>query len=163
VAVRGRALGDGRVKIHGLEELDRALQQLPKDIARKELRASVMAGARIVEKAAEDRAPVRDVPGWIQRSFGLTGRGFLKRSIRRATVKSGGASVTVQVGIGRAFWGALLEFGTRYMPARPWFRPAWDASREAAARKIGEDLGKRIEKNALLLGSASVRKVRSRL
>jgi hypothetical protein len=77
VAVRGRALGDGRVKIHGLEELDRALQQLPKDIARKELRASVMAGARIVEKAAEDRAPVRDVPGWIQRSFGLTGRGFL--------------------------------------------------------------------------------------
>jgi HK97 gp10 family phage protein len=151
------------VKIHGLAELDRALTQLPKNIARKELRASVMAGARVIEKEWEARAPVRAEPGYIQRSFGPTGRGFLRRSIRRATIKGGGASVTVAVGIGRAFWGALLEFGTRFMPARPWARPGWDAKKGEAAQKIGEELGKRIEKNALLLGSASIRKVRSRL
>lgn len=150
------------MKIHGLAELDRALQQLPKDVAKKELRGALMAGALIVERGAEERAPVRAEPGYIQRSFGPTGRGFLKRSVRRGVQKRSQASMTVAVGIGRAFWGMFQEFGTRFMPARPWLRPAWDATKERAAKTIGEELGKRIEKNALLLGSKSIRKVKAK-
>lgn len=150
------------MKVHGLAEIDRALERLPKDVAKKELRASLMAGGAILQKEWKNRAPVRAEPGYIRRSFGETGRGFLKQSIRRAILKRGTASMTVGVGIGRAFWGMLIEFGTRFMPARPWARPGWDAKKAQVLAAIKERLIKGVEKNALLLGSKSIRNVKAR-
>jgi HK97 gp10 family phage protein len=146
-------------RITGASELDRVLKQLPTQVAKKELTGAVMAGADIVRKNAQSRAPFRFEPsGPIQRSKGVTYPGELKRSIRRRVQKMGTASVTVAVGIGRAFWGMFREFGTRHEPARPWFRPAWDESKLAALNKIGLELGKRIEAAAARLAGPGGRK-----
>lgn len=133
-------------RIDGAAELDKVLRQLPIQVAKKELTGAVNAGADIVKKNLQSRAPFRfNPPGPIKRAKGATNPGELRRSIRRRVQKNGEASVTVAVGIGRAFWGMFQEFGTRFMPARPWFRPAWDESKLAALNKIGIELGKRIE------------------
>lgn len=145
------------VSIKGAAELDRVLKQLPVVVARRELTAAVMEGANIVRRAVQDAAPIR--ADATAKAIGKgKGRlpGYLKASIRRGVVKFGDASVTVAVGTGRAFYGLFTEFGTRHQAARPWFRPAWEASREAALAKIGLALGKRVERAAERL--AGIRK-----
>jgi HK97 gp10 family phage protein len=138
------------VQIKGAAELDRVLRQLPVEIARKELTGAVMEGANIVRRAVQDAAPVRVDP--TPKAIGKGGKGrlpgYLRANIRRGVVRAGTASVTIAVGTGAAFYGFMLEFGTRFMAARPWFRPAWEASREAALAKIGLALGKRVERAA---------------
>lgn len=137
--------------IKGAAELEKVLRALPLELARRDLTASMMAGANIVRRAVQERAPVRSEPGAKRRSFGRTQPGFLALAIIRARVRRTLQSVTVAVGTGRAFWGNFKEFGTRYVAAAPWFRPAIDASMPAALNLIGLDLGKRLEKTTIRL------------
>jgi hypothetical protein len=61
---------------------------------------------------------------------------------------------------GSAFYGALLEFGTRHIASRPWMTPTFDTSAPAAVQKVGERLGKGVEKltNELAGKFKSIRK-----
>lgn len=126
-----------RSRMTGAAELDKVLQQLPVEVAKKVLRGAVMSGAGVVVSEARLAAPRRT--------------GKLIREIRRKLDKQSTHSVTVQVGVGKAFYGLFQEFGTRFMPARPWFRPAWEASKMAALNQIGRALGRGIEDAAVRL------------
>ncbi|NBS82632.1 MAG: hypothetical protein EBS62_12815, partial [Betaproteobacteria bacterium] len=46
------------MKLDGLRELSKQLQLLPERVARNALRSAVYAGARVVRKAVQARAPV---------------------------------------------------------------------------------------------------------
>lgn len=67
--------------------------------------------ARNVEMFAKVKAPVRT--------------GNLKRSIQRTLISPGHHKVTVG-----AYYGVYVEYGTRYMHAQPFFRPAIELARQ---------------------------------
>jgi HK97 gp10 family phage protein len=141
-----------KTEVHGAEEINRALGQLPERLQRLAVGRALNAGADIVIAEAKARAPL----GVYDASDPMTAQrarfGPLKSSIRRGRVR-GRDAATVAVGIGRAFWGLFQEFGTVRMAARPWFRPAWEASKlqafEAIRRSLVESLPRLIDRATL--------------
>ena len=74
-----------------------------------------------------------------------------RKSDRQSTVrgKLGPAKYGYQIGSHPNVYGAMQEFGTRNMRARPWMRPAWLAEGgQTALNRIGDDLGKGLEAEA---------------
>jgi len=140
------------VDVKGLKELDDLLKSLPEQIQRKALAQANLAGAAVLKEEAKSRAPVRsDPPGPMKVSKGSSkGRlpGFLRASIKAWRIK-GGAKGSVTHGIGTrgyAFYGKFLEFGTKYITARPFLRPALDVAYLRAIEAVASVLKQKIEK-----------------
>jgi HK97 gp10 family phage protein len=139
------------VKIEGFKELDRALGLLPKATAKNVLKRTLVKAAEPVDDVASGNAP-KDT-GALELSV-VTGT-KLTRSQRGAgpSLTAGGyrsaAKNYVEVHIGtRLARGIFMEFGTFKDPPDPWFRTAWDATKDSALRVIKEELGGEIEKAA---------------
>lgn len=134
------------IRIEGLKELEKVLAQLPKSLHGKVLGAAVREGAKEIQSEAQRQAPI----GKASHQVGKKGRksyivsvrpGHLKRNVKIRVTKSTGAEARSYVYVSfKAFYGRFLEYGTRHHIAQPFMRPAWDAKREAAARKIGDEL-----------------------
>lgn len=176
-------------RVQGFQELDRALKELPKDLAKKGLAAATRAGAVALQKAAQSAAPVRSdgklkllrpkltraaskrIARRIGRAGGgavqLTraeirqlapagaangptrGPGFLKKSIKVYSVKlTKAGSMTARIGVGAAFYGGFLEFGTKHQSPRPWFKAAIQGGAQAAVKALGDRLRVEIDKAA---------------
>jgi HK97 gp10 family phage protein len=140
------------LKLTGFDGLEKALKELPDEVARKVAEQSLRKGARIIADEMKARAPVRQ-DGRVKKmgKNAKTGRlpGYLRASIG-VRIKRGldAALATLAVGIGpnrRAYYASFLEFGTRHEPARPFARPALDAKGDEAVQAIGADMGPRIE------------------
>lgn len=143
---------DLKINIEGAAALEQLLKQLPERMARNVVNRALNEGAKDVVEEARNSAPVGVYDAADQPTAARRKSGPLRRAIRRARLRAG-ETATVQVGIGRAFWGMFQEFGTRRMPARPWFRAAWERSRLKALSSIGAALGKGIETEAVKLAS----------
>lgn len=145
-----------RSQLTGSKEMERVLKRLPEQLARKHLRASVRAGAVVVSKESKAAAPRGQDPA------GEHGR--LHENIAIKLNRKSRLSVHFMVHTGAAFWGLFLEYGTKFMAAIPWFRPAFERSAPAALSKIGDRLGKGLKKEAEALSGryASLNKSRRR-
>ena len=122
-----------RSTITGARELEKVLKRLPGKIGQKVLLSSLRPGATLIKKEAKIRAPVKS--------------GTLRDEI--VVRKEKGGVVALRVGPTRdAFWGMFQEFGTIKQPARPWLRPAFDATKGKALDAVGKRLGKNVEKAA---------------
>lgn len=80
-------------EIRGLRELDEALKQLPKDLAKRALANATRAGADVLAKAAKAAAPVRH-DGKLKKLRPTLTRAAARRIARRIG-KAGGGSVTL--------------------------------------------------------------------
>ncbi len=154
--------------VKGLRELSDALRQLPDRIARNALRQSVAAGAAVIRKDAQSRAPVASKP----LPAATPPPGTLKRSIliRHAKELSSLVSQTYVVGVRHgkkyrgqgkkgnlsqdAYYWRWVEFGTVKMRAQPFLRPAFEANKQLAVQVIAEYLAKRIPQEAANLPGA---------
>lgn len=139
-------------KIEGAKALEEALKLLPERTRGKLVTSAVRTGANVVKKEIKARAPVGTEPTLRKRTkkngeVVQADYGRLRDNIK-TMLKKAEKNVTISVGIGRAYWGMFLEFGTSKMAARPFIRPAFDASKEAAVKKMGDQLGKGIEREA---------------
>ncbi len=132
-----------RSGITGAKELERVLRKLPGRLAERELTSAARAGANVIRKEARARAPRGSDPSAASEKYGP-----LHKNIRVARIKKTGFIVEMAIHNGRAFWGSFLEFGTRHIAARPWMSPAFDTSVRPALAKVGERLGKGLEKTA---------------
>ena len=95
------------VKVTGLAELQKLLDELPAKIEGNVVRGGLRAAARVVEAEAKRLCPV-----------GKTGA--LHDSIRVSMrSKHGHISATVKAGGGKVFYAAMVEYGT----ARHWIKP----------------------------------------
>lgn len=138
-------------KFDGFDDLLANFKALPEQVAKKHLRASVSAGAKVVREAVKERAPVD------------TGR--LKRSVYQKQIRERSGPTTQAFFVGvrsgakrgkngkkdysqAAFYWIFREFGTSKLPAIPFLRPAFEAQKEAAVDAIAETLDKRIQKTA---------------
>ena len=132
-----------RSQVVGFKELEQVLKELPVRLAERELVNATRAGANVIRKEAQARAPRGGVPSQMSEKFGP-----LHKKIRAVRVKKTPLSVEFAIDSGSAFYGSFLEFGTKNIRARPWLTPAYDVAKDAAIQKLGDRLAKGIVKVA---------------
>jgi HK97 gp10 family phage protein len=161
-------------RIEGLAELRQVLRQLPDKIQKKALDRAVRGAAKITRDEAMRLAPVRGRTTSMEVGSGASpvtietqrrgearfirnqrkkGRwsalfrlpGYLRRHIAVRRVRTGPEMALFTVGPTRsAFYGMFLEFGTRKISARPFLRPAWDATKERVLENIKRRLAEAV-------------------
>lgn len=138
---------DVKIKLEGFDVLARELRELPERIAKNALRAAVNAGASEVRKEVRLRAPVdtgRLRRAVYQKQIGEASS--LYRQVYVVGVRSGarrGKDGTKNRSQDAFYW-RFLEFGTRYIAARPFLRPAFEAQKRAAIDAMAKKLRERI-------------------
>lgn len=141
-----RVMAKELVRIEGLKELGRAIEQLDTKIQKRILRSATAAGARVIAKEAKANAP--------------EDTGNLKKNIRTKNIKPdklGKQESVVGVRVkgktkDSAFYWRFVEFGTAKMPAKPFLRPAFESKKVEAAQKMKDQLNKRITAEAEKIG-----------
>lgn len=115
-------------KFEGGKEMSAALAELGKE-ATKAGEYAARSTAKLMQADLIAAAP-RD-----ERAGGLSERyGHLSENIKVVKVRPRKADrVIYRVGIGAAFWGYIVEFGSAKMAARPWWRPTVDANHQGYA------------------------------
>lgn len=141
--------------VTGLKELQAAMLELPKGIARNVLRGAVNAGATVIKDEAKARAPV--YTGDVGK--GHPPAGTLKRALYQKQIREKSSAVlqTFFVGVRHgksakklknstvdAYYASFVEFGTSKMAAKPFMRPAFEAKKTASVEAIKAYLEKRI-------------------
>jgi len=152
------------IKIKGLAELQRALDELPDKIERNILRSALRQGAKVIETEAKRQVPVRT--GKLRDSIRTSVR--LRDGQPVATVTAGGR------GKGRPFYAHLVEFGAKAhfikpkaahslffagiarngvdhpgAQKHPFMRPALDAAVQAAVLAFGQQIQRRLTKEGI--------------
>lgn len=155
-----------QIRITGAREMEAVLRQLPATIAKQVLTKALREAAEPVLEEARALAPVgQEAKGRVRLRTTKRGKvsianyGKLKLSLRVANVPANRTphSATVVVTVGKAFWGLFVEFGTRFMSARPFLRPAFESKKIEALNRLGKSLGEQIEKAAQRLAGPLAR------
>jgi HK97 gp10 family phage protein len=145
------------VRLDGLADLARAIQELRADLRRRVMRAALRDGARIILRAVKADAPVLKkphpyrIPGTVRNS--LTVR---TSRLRKAAAGELGVYIKPRFrGLGGRrssrnpfdpFYYRFLEDGTRKMRARSFIGPAFAAHKDAALALITRRTAERIAK-----------------
>lgn len=146
--------------VSGLPELMAALASIPTKLRRRALRNALAAGARIVRDAARmnrrSTGAGSPITGNAVRRYtrGSVAKAISVRTSKLAT-RAGDVGVFVNVrpikkGAGRSnpndpFYWRFLEFGTRFMAARPFLTPAGGRLADSL-HKFEEVLGPQIQR-----------------
>lgn len=145
-----------RVEMLGLKELGAAMSLLSSDIAKKISFAGVLAGAAIIKKSAQAKAPIAEKAYMARQKSGdkgvLVQPANIARNIVNKRIKSNLTAEYIVTVRGKRQHGyaarvaRLQEFGTVKQSPQPFLRPAFDADKERAAQAIKDRLEKRITK-----------------
>ncbi|NSX92654.1 HK97-gp10 family putative phage morphogenesis protein [Agrobacterium tumefaciens] len=132
------------VKISGLKELDRALGELPKSVAKATLRRVLKEAAEPMARKARQLAPKRNYH--LMESIDVSTR-LNRRQSALHRKDSSPAFQEMFVGTNNPA-GVQQEFGNERHGAQPFMRPAWDAEKEPTLDRIAVSLWGEIEKSA---------------
>lgn len=121
-----------RFDLQGGAELSKALAAIETEVATKVGEFAVRTTARDLLNALNEAAPYDPEEGGLSAKYGHLNQNLRIRKIRPRKPDR----VIYRVGVGHAFWGAFVEFGTATAPAHPWFRPTWARMEEPLARGI---------------------------
>jgi len=132
----------------GFREAEAILRRMGPRVEHRVLQNATMAGARVMGKNVKADAP-RSAKGKRSKASETYKRLFQNIKVKplRYLRKRKGVR-GARVSTGNAFWGMFLEFGTRFISARPWFRPAISKSVDSAVNKMKEILGRGIDREA---------------
>lgn len=170
------------VSVSGLRELEKALAQLPKAIARNVLRRTLIKAGEPMAEEARRLAPVEsgklrdsiEVSARVKNKVGGSefaaamrsglGKDAAVAALRQARREAKGQSSFAEAFIGPARgrgvirYAHLVEFGSVHnRPPRPFMRPAWDTRKQQALVIIRQELGKEIISAARRLGRSKKR------
>lgn len=151
------------IKVEGLKALQEALNNLPKELQKGPLKSAVSAGAKVVAEEAKRRAPLGETGNlrkaiyrYRSRSQSRDGKETFLVAVRKGKAKYADTArnrrlrrvgKTYQTA-GEAFYWRFLEFGTKYIAARPFLRPAFESKKNEALDTIKKKLADAIEKTA---------------
>lgn len=136
-----------RFSLNGVADVTRALQALNAESATKVGTVATREGAKIIQAAFVDAAPVGtdDTVRTRTTKKGVkvtADYGRLRDNITIRKVRGTNQhQIKFSIGVGHAFWGLLLEFGTRFMAAQPWMRPAFDAVVATVLADLAKNIG----------------------
>jgi HK97 gp10 family phage protein len=161
------------VKIVGLSELDAALGELPKAIAKGVLRRVLKKAGQPIADAAKENAPVDT--GKLRNSIMVSskirntiGKAEFAEAMRsgdgtdaavaamrnaRRSASADGSFVDMYVGPSGTLYAHMVEFGSVHNTPHPFMRPAWDAHQDDALSIIKDSLGTEIMKAAKRLAA----------
>lgn len=153
----------GTVAVDGLRDLDAALGQFSKGVAKAVLRRALLQAAKPIEEAAASGAPVGSAaagdphPGQLAGSV-TSGTKLSRRQKRLARTpaimtaagfrSAPAKGAEVYVGAGPLPQAHLSEFGSANNVPRPFLRPAWDGNKMTAVQSIRSALAAEIAKTA---------------
>jgi HK97 gp10 family phage protein len=160
------------VKVEGLAELQTKLDALTTKQANKCIRTALKAGALIEQAAIVERAPIKDETG------GMLPPGALKSDIVIRFMKDDQGAISAKVGPAKltAHVARWVEYGHRIVqggrsrvlasgrtrgrgrqtglvPAHPFIRPAYEASRQQVITTICTTLATELEKASKTKGT----------
>ena len=121
-------------------------------------------GGKAIITDAKSRAPRASEPHFVGKGKELVQPGNIARNIMIRRVKSTDAAATVSIGVraggkksGKdAFYWRFLEFGTKFISARPFMRPAFESKKYQVAETIKDALRRRIDAAVIKLGGKSI-------
>lgn len=139
-----------KMSISGGDLLARKLEALPVKTAKKILGRALRDGAKIVQAEMKARAPVRT--GRMRKSITVraqrrTRRAEIGMNVQLDTRRHPDLITTTAEGK-RYFYPAVVEYGARGRPARPFMRPAFDTAKGRALTAVTNRLKSEIEKAA---------------
>ena len=138
---------EAQVNISGFKEMQQLLKRLPENMQRRALGSAARAGAVVMQREARKSAPRGQELSTSSKKYGPLHKNI--RIIQLKRVPRGSRAYRVDTGDG--FWGVILEVGSRYMPARPWMRPAIERAWGAALKKVRDSLTKALERETTKL------------
>lgn len=124
------------MKVDGLRALEEELFKLKASTAKSNVRASMKKALEPMMAEAQRDAPVAD--GKLKESFNITSR----VAPRQGKI----SDLEMYMGPGRHPQAITQEFGTRFHPAQPFMRPAWDGGKEKLLTDFGDMLWERVNK-----------------
>jgi hypothetical protein len=127
-------------RIEGLEDLDKALTELPKATSRNVLLRVLKGEGQPIADAGETYAP--KLSGRMARSY-TVGTKLSRRQRKRNTKES---AVEVYIGPAPSAKSIQTEFGNAHQAAEPHLRPAWDSNVGRVLVGIKDRLTEEIEK-----------------
>lgn len=133
-------------KVEGFAEFDRLLKELPRTVENRVLEGATRDTLKEVvlqpmKQAAPrhsgDRSPASKQYGTLLSNIRVAAIRKKRRNQRGAVIHTG-----------MAFWGFIIEKGSRYIAAKPWFFPTFQSRTAAMIQTLGEKIGKGIEDEA---------------
>lgn len=132
------------MEVHGLRELEQKLRGLGPKLRERAVRSALNAGAQVIKKEAIALAPV-DTGRLADKAI------YVTRVREEQTLTKEVYAVAVRHGRKEAqkdrdaFYWKFLEFGTKFLAARPFLVPAFESKKQEAFEKIKQKLRERIE------------------
>lgn len=154
-----------KIRLDGLKELDRALQELTTATAKNVAKRALERAGAPIAASAQANAPKRS--GKLKAAVIVSGRakgankgaaafgaalrsGASKaeaRQIARDANRGGSNEVLMYVGVASdTGQGVLQEFGTQHHAPQPFLRPAWDENKDQALKILIDELTAEVEK-----------------
>jgi len=132
------------VKVEGLAELEKRMRELEPKLAKAALRSAVNAGSQVIKKEAKALAPVNT--GRLARKAIYVARSRGESHSHRETYKVGVrlGRKEAQKGMDAFYWW-YLEYGTKFISARPFMRPAFEKKKNEAFEAIKKKLKEKLD------------------
>lgn len=152
-------MSDVKTSITGIEEMTRNLEKLGTRVALRGPNAAVRAGGTVIVREMRRRAP-KDT-GSLKKSLGQKVKQY--RRSKAVTSIIGARSKRYETAKGNrnpANYAHLVELGTKGtgthpgIAAKPFMRPAWDASSPAARKAVIDKMTQVFQKEAAAIGGA---------
>jgi HK97 gp10 family phage protein len=150
------------IRISGLDDAKRALEELPRKLRFGALRKALRAAGNVIKREAQANAPVLQtatkhrIRGLVRRSLTVRSSRLARRrgdlgvyvTVRRLTGKQITAGKAAGYAVGRnprdPFYFRFLETGTQKMAARSFIGPALQAKGEEASQAFSDELRRAI-------------------
>ena len=141
--------------VTGLKEIESNLKDLEGKLAGRALRAGVREGAEVIHEEAERLAPRRTgalaagikVATKIGQDRGRIAEDLGIARFQLTVTDTGKSVVRARIGlIASVFYGLFHEFGTRFMAAHPFMRPALDVKANQAIEKVTNKVRQEIQR-----------------
>lgn len=114
-----------RITFKGLDQIDAMFKELPIELQRTAMRTGLRDASKVMQDGMRRRAPRAAVHRVIRK-----GRSYLSRLVDSITIRirvRGDGDPIAEVGPSRrAFWARFIEYGTRFISAKPFMRPTLD-------------------------------------
>lgn len=132
-------------KLGGFAELDKLLTQLPRHVENKVLQQATNKALRVAVPDVKAAAPVHTGPqSPSSKQYGTLRKNIRVIRLRRVNKGQKGSRIDT----GNAFWGFIIELGSRFIPASPWFAPAIRKNNTRIIQALGKEIGLGIERYA---------------
>jgi HK97 gp10 family phage protein len=139
-------------RLEGADALDATLQDIPSLVKKDALRRSLV---RVLEPFAERvKANTPYLTGTLRRSMTVGGHEKLTPRQQGIAKDQQPREFEEHIHFGTADpAGIMKEFGNVNQEAEPFFRQAWEGSKESLVREVGSDVGEKIEAGASSIAS----------